>query len=587
MAIYYFEPAIGINHEKQGCTVPPKYVTTVQASQLSSLLQYQRLKELGTNPIVLASNSFIQIDKDIQRGHANEFRRNLAQDKRKVENIANTLLGLEEEQYAYLGSLIWNVRPADGSLDLVVMQKKDQPPQFKLELSSSKIYLPDSAHRHFGIVEAYRRYCETPARYPKFCDQLCFSVEIYNLDEFGERELFSELNSKQKKITKAKTQMVDTVSPAGRLKSRILTIDNDCGQPLFENNYEETSNNLNNHKLLTMSVFMSSIAEMFTNPELEAAKEDDELSAELATYFCDYFYALRDNLEIAVDLNGKVIRTSPFYNLYNDRIRPVVEGSGEDDQEDVLNKQLEEVVQKAKDYASSIRAQDKTNSNPVIRAFSRVGRTIRHMPNWLNVIKKIQAAGFEQREGKLFQVTNEELIQKDIGKKKPDGTLNIQVQTHTINAIFAYLIELADLHFDPSISVVKTEGVEVPLDSYTQIVKSDQEVSAIVRVGVFVPRGLSIDKDKFYLRIENDRDWKGGTFNTKAKRIACETVQLIDYTHPTYGTDVSRYELTFFIKFPPYNLANQAAFNSSIKILVPRFDGDVEVLDLVLRCQPE
>lgn len=583
----YFEPALPLNVEHDNLSVPPKYVAVVLASQISSFLEYQKKKDLGTNPFLLAANSFLQVDKDIQRGHADEFRQNLAQDKRKIENIANTLLGQTEENHAFLGSLVWNVRPSDGSLDLVIVQKKNMPPISKLEITASRIFLPDSAHRHFGIAEAYRRYCASPEKFPRFNKEMCFSVEIYNLDDSGERELFSELNSKQKKITAARKKTVDSVSPGGRLKSRILTIDNDSDPPLFENNYEETSNQLVNHKLLTMSVFMAAISEMFTKAELDQAKKDDETSTELAAYFCSYFYCLRDTLEITVEVDGKQESISPFYNLYNDHIRPIVENESDEEEGSDLNKKLEQKVSDAKLYATQVRDQDKTNSNPVTRAFARLARTIRRLPNWEGAIKKIQANGFERRGGKLFHVENEELFAREIGKKKADGSLNIQVQTHTIKAAYEYLLELADLDFQIQVDVVKSPDSEIAIGDYTQTIRSDQEVTSVIRVAIFLPKGMPLEQDATYIRVENNRDWKKGFLTTKANRVACDKAKLVDYTHPTYGQDVCRHELLYSIKFPAYNLAEQSGFESKLKIRLPMFDGIMSDHEVSLRCQPE
>ena len=73
-------------------------------------------------------------------------------------DIKDTLLGLNAGQKVYLGSLVWNIRKKDINriTKIKVSENDNLPPEYELKIEVDNIYLTDSAHRHFGIIEAYK-----------------------------------------------------------------------------------------------------------------------------------------------------------------------------------------------------------------------------------------------------------------------------------------------------------------------------------------------------------------------------------------------------------------------------------------------
>jgi hypothetical protein len=583
-------PVIPLNTAKTNHNVVTKYLSVLTAEQISTFLTYERKKELGVNPLVISPNSIIKLDKDAQRGHADEYKKNLLQQKSKIDDIADTLLGKSEGNRAFLGTLVWNIRPSDGSIKLI-QTIEDGVKENVIKIVSNVIYLPDSAHRHFGIAEAYRRYVQSPTSYQGFDRNAAFSVEVYNLDSDGEFELFRELNAKQKKISAAKQKAVDTVSPAGRLKGRILQVD--AGEitthydedkvigdgPFFHDNYEETSNQLTNHKLLTMSVFMAAINEMFSRDELIAAKSDEELADELSIYFVRFFYTLREVIQIEVCIDGTAMALKPFYNLYNERLRDIVEGDAND-------AALQTAVTAAAAFAKQVRLVDKTNSNPVIKALARIGKSIRHMPRWDFVLSRIQTQGFEKCGGKLFQLGNPELITRGIATEKADQTLNIQVQNKEISAIYDYLFELAGLDDTHPCLQVMLGDERVRADGYVVALNRNKPTLLEVELAFWVGANVEVEQAELFVRVDNDRGWIGGKLTSPKKRPHCRDLEKLDVEHPIYGTDLRKHLARFEIQLPMYDLANPEKFSTSMKLNLPLLDGSMDTYEVGMQCQP-
>lgn len=583
-------PVIPMNTEEESSTVATKYLSVVTAEQVSTFLKYEWKKELGSNPLIIAADSLIQLDKEAQRGYADEYKKNLLQQRSKVNDIAKTLLGSAEGNRAFLGTLVWNIRPTNGSIKLMETVE-DGVKQSVIKINTDAIFLPDSAHRHFGISEAFRQYAKSPEEFENFNKNATFSLEVYNLNTDGEFELFRELNAKQKKISAAKQKAVDTVSPAGRLKGRILQIDQGeitvhydetktmGSSPFFNDNYEETSNQLNNHKLLTMSVFMAAIKEMFSRDDLAASKKDDDLSQELAEYFVRYFYTLRDMIQIQTDVDGACISVRPFYNLYHEKLRDIVEGDSTDE---ALNK----AVADATSFAKQVRLNDKTNSNPVIKAFARLAKTIRFIPRWDTVLARIQTHGVEKQNGKLFQLSNSELIKRGIAKKKDDNTINIPVQNKEVTAIYQYLTELAgldDLH--PTSSMI-LGSEKVQTEKYVLPLNRDKPTVFEIEMTFGVGANVDVAEDELYIRIDNDRDWSKGRLTSKKKRPTCQKLVRLDVEHPVFGKGIHKYLASFKIELPSYELLEPKKFNSTLKIRYVTLDGTIDTLEVALGCQP-
>ncbi|NBX69433.1 MAG: hypothetical protein EBR01_10780 [Proteobacteria bacterium] len=295
----------------------PKYIAVVSAENLNTYLKYEKIKSKNKNPFKIKTDSIIKIDSEIQRGLDQETKA-LLQEKSKVEEIKEVLLGVSEgvRQKAFLGCLIWNVRKNSGTLKKRKVSPEDSKfEEYELAIDTTEgIYLPDSAHRHLGICEAVIEYSKNPEKYPDFNPNFEFPVEIYHLNPNQERDLFLELNSKQKKVTAAKRLQIDSSSPAGFLKEVILSKDK-TERGLFDENIEVTTNTNDKHTLVTMAVFVASIKEMFGS-SIKSIIENESAAEEFAEYFKSYFYELQDKINVKVGSE----EIKPFRNLYKEII---------------------------------------------------------------------------------------------------------------------------------------------------------------------------------------------------------------------------------------------------------------------------
>ncbi len=301
-----------------------KYIVKVTAEQLYLWLQYERKTKGSNSAFKISEHSTITIDEQIQRGR--DAQGYLLQNPKKIMEIANTLLTPRKETVPrlYLGSLTWNVRPkskkgASVEFDVTKIEQAGKPPTWRLAFDTDNIFLTDSAHRHLAIVEAYKQYAKDPDKYPSFSPKLEFSVEIYTLDKQREKELFSELNSKQKKISAAKQKEMDVSSPIGALKDAIQDFDRQ-NLRFFDKNIEVSSNQNDKHTLVTMSVFVASIGEMFTSQQIKDSREDTDLQVGLSEYYCEFFYELSRTLVVKADIGEGLKDYHPYRNLYTEFI---------------------------------------------------------------------------------------------------------------------------------------------------------------------------------------------------------------------------------------------------------------------------
>lgn len=543
-------------------SVRSRHIAAITASQLSSILSFDRTGERKADRFRIRPESFIQVDEEIQRGK--DTSGNLLQLPAKVEDIANTLLGKDKAvaPRAFLGTLIWNVRPSPGNSIVTIAESvlgSAGPPEYKLKLNADHIFLTDSAHRHLGIVHAFRRYQANPALYPRFRPECEFVVELYQLDRAEEKALFFELNAMQKRITAAKRKEMDSVSSAGFVKDAVRDYDS-ANRGLFKDNIEVTSNMNVNHTLMTMSLFVSSIHEMFPKLELDEGKTSDVKRAELAEYYCQFFYKLSDSIVVQVDdpVSGQVLSVRPFGNLYSELIQPVLdEGESADAEEvpGVLEDKLEAARHRAKSRNLLIRSQDVANHNTTIKALCRVARMIRPMAKWESVVDYLQTK-LNTPGGRFFQRSNPELMAADaqLLKLNEDGSVNLQVQTHTLNAMTRYLRRKLLLELPPSLRWIPADpevnGIEVTASSTPTVPLTKNGASLNFEVAFFLAGDeLPEDSVRLSVKLASDSfDWKAMTL-TGAKRLVPTAVRRdAGYAHPVYDRDVARYVAEFSLE---------------------------------------
>lgn len=566
-----------------------KYILRVTAEQLGQWLQFDRKSRAKSSPFRISPHSLIRIDDDIQRGRdANGF---LLQNPSKIMEITTTLLTPPSAMVPrlYLGSLIWNVRPTPGAdteefFSIQKIEEVNKPPRYRLAFDTEAIFLTDSAHRHLGIVEAYRQYITSPEKFPSFDPKAEFSVELYTLSKTRERELFSELNAKQKKISSAKQKQMDVSSPIGALKDAILDYDQGSAR-LFYNNIEVSSNQNDKHTLLTMSVFQLSIQEMFSPREIRDSRENEALKYELAESYCEYFYELADTIVVRADIGNGEQEYHPFRNLYLEILEPVA-NSVDSSQPSIAEESFLSAIERATSENRQLRRVDVVNHNSFIKALSRLGRFIRRMDNWREVITRLQSHHNLRCGGKLFQKDNPELMEVNprlgvsIATLNEDGTLNVQVQTKTINAIYDYLLTRLRLNRSFSVlhSVPGTSPVYLPKDEAgIHTIPGDASSYSCLTALFFLPRSIGdVGENSVRMDIDGGQDWPAITRKGKGKSLTPSSLEPDSNYVDEEFDDIMRWRATFEVKWPGgYGLKHGSA-DVALKFWFPRFDDAVE-----------
>lgn len=551
-------PLLGIVNEnlQKSSPIRTKHVVKITAAELAQYLQYERRGKKRTDLFRITPSSTIRIDREIQRGVDSQGFQ--LQQPKKIYDIAYCLLGDKQASTprAYLSTLIWNVR-SDGAFTKQKIEVEGKPPKWELQINTDEIYLTDSAHRHFGIVEAFRQYKESPEKYPRFHPSIEFLVEIYNLDRNGEKELFTELNSLQKKISAAKKRELDVGSPIGALKDAILEYDRE-NENLFDNNIEVASNTNDKHTLMTMSVFVGAIGEMFSNDEIEEARQDDDVKDELAAFYCDFSYELARTIIVRCDIDGTGdADIHPFANLYRTYIKTVEDSYDKNSQ--LYEIKLEEARNRATKFNKALRGHDIANNNAMVKALYRVGGLIRRMPNWASVIRRLQTTLVVPFEGKFFQKENRDWFSKisdsdvPIASLNVDGTINLQVQTKNINKIFHYLCGKLGLESQASVHVIygsetKTLQSNAGLSDRWDLARSAETFRGIEFRFTGVHNARFSEED-LSLSITPSIEWKDGT-KKGAKGIAPLRVYKDEsFQHELYE-DLTRWVAKFELRLP-------------------------------------
>lgn len=578
--------------------VCPKYVVTVTAAQLAQWLRYKKFGK--KTPYQIEALSLIKLDKVAQRGLTEDGF--ALQDESKVIEIRDALLGISKETARlYLGTLVWNVRPSSRS-DLKVLVELDpdkplQPPVLRLRITTDAIWLTDSAHRHFGIVEALSAWQKDPAKYPDFSDAFEFSVDLYNLDAVQEIALFRELNAKQKKISASKAQQTDTGSALGLLKSTILAKDQ-SDLKLFDQNIEVNANENTRHTLMTMSVFTATVQNMFGKTLIDEARINATLRDELAQYYCDFFYALRENIKVTIDYRGEQKEVTPFQNLYEMIIAPAIDKMADETDEERINAALTAARDRAKSLNQDIQREEKIHSNAVVKALARIAGRIQYMRGWERVIELLQSGLIVANGGKYFQKSNLVLQTPENGNvpiaiKKTDDTINIQVQDQTIREIERHLSEKLHIKFQPSVSLISGGNRVDAQDErikFTVIVDRVTDTYFDIEVEFEVGTELSLTDDQLRLRLQADLpagvQWKGVDKVGKQKVAPISLTEVVGYDHPYYPDGFRRYSAKFEATLPRYLDSSSVTIDLIVDLEIVEIDGTPLKLRRILPLQP-
>jgi len=567
-------------------TVVKKYIAKVTSAELSQWFQYSREKKGGRHPFKVLDSSTIKIHERVQRGkNESGF---VLQDKAKIDDIKNTLLKVHKtSKKVYLGSLVWNIREKENNKIRRIKISEDDslPPEYELRIDVDNIFLTDSAHRHFGIVEAYKEYKKDQNQYPYFDENFEFIVEIYNLTPDEEQNLFNELNAKQKKITAAKQKQLDNSTPLGKIKDAIIDYDMENNKN-FYNNIELNSNRNTGYTLMTMSVFVASIKEMFKS-EINEADKDASLKDELVQYYCDFFTALKENIQIKYTSFGKDKSIYPFNNLYLEHIYKIENNS--DYENEILETKLDEARDKAKLINKEIRQQDLIIHNVSIKALSRLGKLIRKMSNWRIVIEQIQQSLIIGHNGRFLQKSNPEILDKPYKNNKEtlatlneDGSLNMQVVSWKIDDLYNFYTDKLLLQKDTELYCSQNDFSEVINNGYKFKVSKHRETTIQFRYAFYVADTLfdELSLEDISMSVVAINGWNKIKFTGNTGKQKAFKAMLKDYDEgyidDIYDNGIKKATVNFEIRLPKFENDDNLISGLKIKIKAPNISIDDE-----------
>jgi hypothetical protein len=158
--------------------------------------------------LAAAESNLLWTDQDVQRGVKPECsgvptELSLAEGypssnyifiSENADEIAEKLL---EGRTVYLNPLVWNLRP--GKFEAFFDAKESD-----FHLYSGKIYLPDSHHRHQGLLKAAKIFRENPSDYPNFSLDKQFKIDLYFLSRLDEGNYFFDKNQRPRQTAKSK-----------------------------------------------------------------------------------------------------------------------------------------------------------------------------------------------------------------------------------------------------------------------------------------------------------------------------------------------------------------------------------------------
>lgn len=235
----------------------------------------------------LAESNLLWTDQDVQRGVKPERPQaerllSLANGYPDPENyifvndnadeIAEKLLFGKK---LYLSPLIWSLRPGEfeGFRD-------DENERFIIY--SGKIFLPDSHHRHQGILKAARAYREQPKDYPDFSLDKQFKVDVYFLSKMEEGNFFYDKNQLTRQTAKSKAFDLTTGDALSLLAKQIAS-----NSKALDGNVNRVTDRLTSRN--PQVVTLSTLREMAKSivPQSEVSEHEIEGTAALVATFFD------------------------------------------------------------------------------------------------------------------------------------------------------------------------------------------------------------------------------------------------------------------------------------------------------------
>lgn len=245
--------------------------------------------------LAAADSNLLWTDQDVQRGVKPECPNaptelSLAQgypDDRYVfiienaDDIADKLL---HGKSLYLNPLIWNLRPGkfEGYFD-------DKTGDF--HIYSGKIYLPDSHHRHQGLLKAARIFRESPDDYPKFSLDKQFKIDLYFLSRADEGNYFFDKNQRPRQTAKSKAFDLTSQDALSLLAKGIAS-----KSSALQNNVNRVTDRLTskNPQVITLSTLREMSRNLISDDHLD--ESEVEGLSEIAAGFYDMLATIRPEL---------------------------------------------------------------------------------------------------------------------------------------------------------------------------------------------------------------------------------------------------------------------------------------------------
>jgi hypothetical protein len=276
-----------------GTVLPDLFGTfTITAEQLadaadSGLLWTDQDVQRGVKP---GLPNTPQKELSLQNGYPNPDQ--YVFDVEKADSIAEQLLRGER---LFLNPLIWSLRP--GAFE-AYWSAGDRD----FYLYSGRIYLPDSHHRHQGIVKAVNAWREAPNDYPKFSGSHQFKIELYFLSREDEGNYFYAKNQLSKPTAKSKAFDLTTLDALSLLAKKMIE-----KSESLRGNVNRVTDRLSpkNPQVVTLSTLREMMKSFAPSEDLDEVELEG--LASVAAQFYDMLANVRTELGLlAVPLRKKV-----------------------------------------------------------------------------------------------------------------------------------------------------------------------------------------------------------------------------------------------------------------------------------------
>lgn len=245
--------------------------------------------------LAAAESNLLWTDQDVQRGVKPESpavptELSLAEGypndnyifvSENADDIAEKLL---EGRTVYLNPLVWNLRPGkfEGYFD---------ESNGDLHIYSGKFYLPDSHHRHQGLLKAAKIYRENSSEYPNFSLDKQYKVDLYFLSRIDEGNYFFDKNQRPRQTAKSKAFDLTTQDALSLLAKSVVE-----NSAALKNNVNRVTDRLTakNPQVITLSTLREMCRSLVREDHLDESEVEglSEIIGEFYDLLSSYRYEL-------------------------------------------------------------------------------------------------------------------------------------------------------------------------------------------------------------------------------------------------------------------------------------------------------